>query len=128
VPPYIVPRERVENRRTVRAVDLKMSLQECTPRIQIKSDDRSERRGLMDIMHTFEVNECKRSETGKNYAPQVYIDGIADGRSIQFWFAPRPGVSHEQLDALIKQMRDVLGSCHLQITDDPWAKTRAAGR
>jgi hypothetical protein len=68
-----------------------------------------------DQPHIFKINELKCSETGENYAPQVYIDGADDAHSVQLWFATRSGISHEEVHSLIKQMHSVLASCQVQI-------------
>jgi hypothetical protein len=63
----------------------------------------------------FRINELKCSETGENYAPQVYIDGADEDAHCSMWFAPRPGTSHEEIHRLIKHMHDVLESCQVQV-------------
>jgi hypothetical protein len=68
-----------------------------------------------DQTHIFKINELKCSETGENYAAQVYIDGADGGHIVQLWFATRPGVSHDEVHSLIKQMHNVLESCQVQI-------------
>jgi hypothetical protein len=70
---------------------------------------------MADQIHEFKINELKCSETGENYAPQVYIDGTADGNNVSMWFATRPGISHDEVDSLIKHMHRVLVSCQVQI-------------
>ncbi|MFY9751426.1 MAG: hypothetical protein WAJ92_02205 [Candidatus Acidiferrales bacterium] len=80
----------------------------------------------MDITHKFDINELKCSETGTDYAPQIYIDGFDGGRVVQLWFTARPGKSHEEIHKLINHMHDVLKSCDVQVSADPDA--RAVGR
>ena len=79
---------------------------------------------MSDQTHSFKINELNCSETGENYAPQVYIDGTDGGHSVQLWFATRPGISHDEVHSLIKHMHSVLESCQVQI--HPSAKS--AGR
>ena len=70
---------------------------------------------MADQTHKFKINELKCSETGENYAPQVYIDGTADGRTVSMWFATRPGISHDEVHSLVKHMHSVLETCQVQI-------------
>ena len=82
----------------------------------------------MDVTHRFEINELKCSETGEpNHAPQVYIDGTDGGRAVQLWFAARPGISHDEIHALIKHMHNVLASCQLQVSANLYPP-KSAGR
>jgi hypothetical protein len=82
----------------------------------------------MDVMHNFDINELKCSETGPNYTPQVYVDGADGDRAIQLWFAARPGTSHEEIHQLIKHMHKVLASCQVQVSANPYPHTKAVGR
>ena len=82
----------------------------------------------MDVTHRFEINELKCSETGPNYAPQVYIDGVDGDREVQLWFATRPGTSHDEVHRLIKHMHDVLASCHVHISTSPYPRSKSVGR
>jgi hypothetical protein len=70
---------------------------------------------MADQTHTFKINELKCSETGENYAPQVYIDGADENAHCSMWFATRPGISHDEVHSLIKHMHSVLESCQVQI-------------
>jgi hypothetical protein len=76
---------------------------------------------MADQTHKFKINELKCSETGENYAPQVYLAGTDDEHSVQLWFATRPGISHDEVHSLIKHMHRVLESCQVQI--NPSAKS-----
>jgi len=83
---------------------------------------------MAEVTHTFDINECKCSETGIDHAPQVYVDGFDAGKTIQLWFATRPGVTYDQVHALMKHMHGVLSSCHVQIGKDPYAHRKVASR
>jgi hypothetical protein len=82
----------------------------------------------MNAIHTFDINEVKCSETGPNYAPQVYVDGTDGDRAIQLWFATRPGISHEKVHGLIKHMHELLASCHVEVSANPYPRTKSVGR
>ena len=70
---------------------------------------------MADQTQFFKINELKCSETGENYAPQVYIDGADELARCSMWFAPYPGISHDEVNALIEHMQRVLESCQVQI-------------
>ena len=70
----------------------------------------------MDQTHIFKINELKCSETGENYAPQVYIGGADENAHRSMWFAPYPGISHDEVDALIEHMQRVLAPCQVRIS------------
>jgi hypothetical protein len=82
----------------------------------------------MDVTHRFDINELKWSETGPNYAPQVYIDGVDGDRSVQLWFATRPGTSHDEIHGLIKHMHELLASCQVQISANPYPRAKSVSR
>jgi hypothetical protein len=52
---------------------------------------------MPDQTHTFKINEVKCSETGENYAPQVYIDEADENAHCSMWFTTRPGISHDEV-------------------------------
>jgi hypothetical protein len=79
----------------------------------------------MDSTHRFEINELKCSETGPNYSAQVHLDGKDGDHDVQLWFAPRPGVSHDELHRLIEHMHKLLSSCQVQISVSAYPITRS---
>jgi hypothetical protein len=82
----------------------------------------------MDVTHTFDINELKCSETGPNYAPQVYVDGSDGDRVVQLWFAARPGTSHDEIHGLIEHMHKLLASFQIQVSANPHPQAKSVGR
>jgi hypothetical protein len=82
----------------------------------------------MDVTHNFDINELKCAENGPSYKAQVYVDGSDGDRKVQLWFSTRPGTSHEEVHKLIEHMHDVLASCQVQISADPYARAKSGGR